>query len=206
VTNATSCSINNGIGDVTCADGSVNVSPASTTEYQFMAIGPGGREWLYVLVVVEPASTGSQTFNFTGAAQTFTVPAGVTQLTISAFGAQGGAGALGAPAGGLGGSVSAKITVTPGEILTINVGGVGGNGNNVGPVVGAGGFNGGASAGAGTIPGGGGGGASDVRQGGAGLANRVVVAGGGGGSGPLAQGGVGGAAAVSPELTARQAR
>jgi hypothetical protein len=31
--------------------------------------------------------TGSQTFNFTGAQQTFTVPAGVTSVTIQAFGA-----------------------------------------------------------------------------------------------------------------------
>ena len=190
ITNATSCSINNGIGEVTCADGSVTVSPTATTEYQLMVIGPGGREWMYVLVVFDG---GTQTFNFTGAAQTFTVPAGVTQVTISAFGAQGGAGAAGGPAGGLGGSVTARITVTPGEVLQVNVGGAGGAGNAAGPIVGAGGFNGGATAGAGTIPGGGGGGASDVRQGGVALANRVVVAAGGGGSGPLGTGGVGGA-------------
>ena len=187
ITNATSCSINNGIGSVTCADGSVTVSPTSTTEYQLMVIGPGGREWMYALVVFDG---GTQTFNFTGAAQTFTVPAGVTQLTITAFGAQGGAGAGGGLAGGLGGSASARITVTPGEVLTINVGGAGTSGAGGG----AGGFNGGGNAGAAIgNQAGGGGGASDVRQGGVALANRVVVAGGGGGSGPLATGGAGGA-------------
>ncbi|HEX6164408.1 MAG TPA: glycine-rich protein [Vicinamibacterales bacterium] len=186
VTNATSCSINNGVGDVTCADGSVNVSPTSTTEYQFMAIGPGGREWMYALVVFDG---GSLTFNFTGAAQTFTVPAGVTQVNITAYGAQGGAGAGAGPAGGLGGSVTARITVTPGEVLQVNVGGAGAAGAGGG----AGGFNGGGAAGAGAVQGGGGGGASDVRQGGVALANRVVVAAGGGGSGPVGTGGTGGA-------------
>ncbi|MBY0494982.1 MAG: hypothetical protein K2Y23_12275 [Cyanobacteria bacterium] len=182
IAGATTCSINNGVGGVPCADGSVVVAPTSTTEYQLMTVGPGGREWKYVTVVVESGVI----FNFTGAAQGFTVPAGVTSITVTAFGAQGGAGAGGGPAGGLGGSVQARITVTPGEVLTINVGGAG-------VAAGAGGFNGGGASGAAVSRGGGGGGASDVRRGGVGLANRVVVAGGGGGSGTLAGGGAGGA-------------
>ena len=38
------------------------------------------------------AATVTETFNFTNGAQTWTVPAGVTQVTIEVFGAQGGAG------------------------------------------------------------------------------------------------------------------
>ena len=38
------------------------------------------------------AQTNQQVFGFTGAAQTFTVPPDVCQVTVDAFGAQGGAG------------------------------------------------------------------------------------------------------------------
>jgi len=142
--------------------------------------------------------TGSQTFNFTGAAQTFVVPARVNLLTVTAFGAQGNrrdsGNGLPVPTrpGGLGGMVTATLAVTPGEILVITVGG-GGQDTNVG------GLNGGGSAGAA----GSGGGASDVRRGGT-LADRVVVAGGGGGGGfrgPFpsgADGGLGGGTTGGP--------
>jgi hypothetical protein len=116
-----------------------------------------------------------QTFTFTGAEQQFIVPAGVTCLTIQAFGAQGSDVAAG---GGEGGSIQATISVTPGETLFVYVGGQGQDGQN--DTGGAGGFNGGGRGGDGTLEGNGGGGASDVRQGGNGLNNRVVVAGGGG--------------------------
>lgn len=122
------------------------------------------------------------TFNYTGAAQSWTVPAGVTSVEVLAYGAQGGGNAW--AAGGLGGSAAATIPVTPGETLYLYVGGSG--------ILG--GFNGGGSCSGGTICGGGG--ASDVRRGGAELSNRVVVAGGGGGSAesenPLFVGGAGG--------------
>jgi hypothetical protein len=58
------------------------------------------------------------TFSYTGAVQTFTVPAGVTSLTISASGAQGG----GNTGGGLGALMSGDFTVTPGETINIVVG------------------------------------------------------------------------------------
>jgi hypothetical protein len=79
--------------------------------------------------------------------------------------------------------VSANIKVTPGEGLTVYVGGAGGLG--AGTTGGAGGFNGGGRGGDSAMDGsvGGGGGASDVRQGGSALGNRVVVAAGGGGAG-----------------------
>jgi hypothetical protein len=146
-----------------------------------------------VFLLPASASAFTLTFGFTGAAQTFTVPAGVTQVSVDAFGAQGGQ-AQDGPAGGLGGRAIATIAVTPGEVLQINVGGQPAAGNPA-----PGGFNGGGASGtasgAATLnSGGGGGGASDVRRGGTGLADRVVVAGGGGGGGgsSCSDGGTGG--------------
>ncbi len=80
-----------------------------------------------------PGATGTQTFNFTGTPQTFTVPAGVTSITIDALGAQGGGSFNGA--GGLGARMNATYAVTPGQVLTIIVGEqghlqVGGNAQN----------------------------------------------------------------------------
>jgi hypothetical protein len=121
----------------------------------------------------------SQTFNYTGAEQTFKVPARVKYVTVTAQGA----GSGGGTAGGL---VRATIPVTPGESLAVFVGGEPSGGYSDGTT---GGFNGGGDGGmgypssSGAYPNGGAG-ASDVRQGGDGLANRVVVAGGAGGGYP----------------------
>ncbi|MBX7240096.1 MAG: T9SS type A sorting domain-containing protein [Bacteroidia bacterium] len=151
------------------------VTPSGTTTYYAEAMFPGGG----------PAP-GSQTFNYTGSVQTFTVPTGVTAITIDARGAQG-ANALDRlitnANGGLGGRAQGTLTVTPGQVLNIYVGG---QGNTSG----TGGFNGGgngglSNAGSSCSGGyaGGGGGASDIRAGGTALTNRVIVAGGGGGAG-----------------------
>ncbi|MFN8242798.1 MAG: PKD-like domain-containing protein [Ferruginibacter sp.] len=137
-------------------------------------------------ITVTPTFTSgftSQTFNYTGGVQTFTVPPGVTSLNITCFGAQGENAAIGGT-GGKGASATGTLAVTPGQVLNIYVGGAGNGG--------IGGFNGGGNGGAmgntffgGTTPGNGpaGGGASDIRVGGTALANRVLVAGGGGGAG-----------------------
>ena len=116
----------------------------------------------------------TQTFNFTGVLQTFTVPACVSSLTISAYGSQGGTNSNSTTAGGLGGSTIGVLTVTAGQVLNIYVGGL--NGFNGG---GAGGVTSGSPLSGGGI----GGGASDVRVGGIALLNRVIVAGAGGGGG-----------------------
>jgi hypothetical protein len=72
------------------------------------------------------AQSGGNTvqFNFTGAAQSFTVPAGVSSLTVDVVGANG-AGFLPTNPPGFGGRVQASLPVTPGEVLTIMVGGGG---------------------------------------------------------------------------------
>jgi uncharacterized repeat protein (TIGR01451 family) len=139
------------------------------------------------MCVAGPTSTVC-TFSAPGA-DTFTVPAGVTQVTVVASGAQGGN--SGFSVGGKGGSASAALAVDPGEALAVNVGGVGPTGSALGPG-GDGGANGGGPGGDGNTAGpAGGGGASDVRQGGTSLLNRVLIGGGGGGAGGYDGGGGG---------------
>jgi hypothetical protein len=120
-------------------------------------------------------------FSYTGAAQSFVVPANVSALIIECWGAQGGdyynSGVTGV--GGYGGYAKGTVVVTPGETLQINVGG------KPAASTATGGWNGG---GAGYWNGsnfwsGPGGGATDVRRGGTALANRIMIGGGGGGSG-----------------------
>jgi hypothetical protein len=152
----------------------------------------------FVTVAAHPAGAAPVTVTFTntGAAQTFTVPAGVTQLAVDAWGAQGGDNAGGDA--GKGGRATATLAVTPGEVLQVNVGGRGGDtSTGVAP----GGWNGGGSGGNATpmdiffdASGGGGGGASDVRRrapasGQYSLRQRLLVAGGGGGAGYSIMGG-----------------
>lgn len=110
------------------------------------------------------------TFAYTGSTQTWTVPADVVKATLDLYGAQG----AGEGNGGLGGRATATIAVTPGDVITIVVGGTGGHPAFEGPT--AIGYNGG---GDGWHAGGG---ATDVRVGGTDLDDRVLVAGGGGGS------------------------
>ncbi|MEI6297150.1 MAG: hypothetical protein WCO84_05955, partial [bacterium] len=105
----------------------------------------------------------SQTFNYTGTMQTFTVPNGVYSVNIDCYGA-GGIGVNYTP--GKGGRAKGDLAVTPGQVLNLYVGG-----QSL--------FNGG---GAGQM-GANGGDATDVRLGGTALANRAIVAGGGGGAG-----------------------
>jgi hypothetical protein len=160
------------------------------------------------LVALSPAAradvdcqpSGSEvvcTFTYTGAAQSWTVPEGVTQATFEVSGAQGGWDARHSAQGGVGGMARATIDVTPDDTLQVNVGGAGADGVTGPPNAivagGAGGFNGGAAGGSGSLTGaGGGGGASDIRTGAFALAERIIVAGGGGGVG-VHNGGAGGA-------------
>ena len=126
-------------------------------------------------LLASPALATTETFNYTGAAQTWTVPAGVTSASFDLFGAQGGLISTNSP--GLGGHATATISLTAGDSIQVNVGGRG-EGFPSSTTAGAGGFNGGGN---GTAQGGGG--ASDIRIGGTTVNQRVLVAGGGGGSG-----------------------
>jgi hypothetical protein len=65
------------------------------------------------VLALSTTCTGTpQVFNFTGALQSFTVPAGVFQVTIDAAGAAGGGGSGGG--GGQGAELAASFAVTPG--------------------------------------------------------------------------------------------
>lgn len=139
------------------------------------------------------ASAATETFKYTGGEQTFTVPAGVFTIHVAAIGGRGG---KAANAGGDAAEVKGDLSVKPGEVLYIEVGGIGGGGSSP---VNPGGFNGGGEGA------GGGGGASDVRttprKEGLSPDTRLIVAGGGGGSGALGSegSGAGGAAGEAGE-------
>ena len=69
-------------------------------------------------------STGSQTFNYTGANQTFMLPAGCTTFTVKLWGAGGGGGAV-MPGGAGGYTVGSFSSMTSGTTFGIVVGGAG---------------------------------------------------------------------------------
>ncbi len=129
------------------------------------------------------------TFSYTGAMQTYTVPAGCLAIQVDVAGAQGGSGSWSNGTGGKGGRVQAVIAVTGGQVLNIFVGqqppssGCG-SGGAAGGNSGGGGQGGVGSSYYGQCGGAGGGGATDIRTGGAAALNtRLVVGGAGGGSG-----------------------
>jgi hypothetical protein len=68
-------------------------------------------------------STCTMSFSIEGSAQTFTVPDGVSALTVAVRGAQGGASRFGA--GGMGAAVSGVLPVSPHETLSVLVGATG---------------------------------------------------------------------------------
>ena len=120
----------------------------------------------------------------------FTMPVGYNAINITALaGASGGTGFSGANyggyrvAGGIGALVSGILYVTPGETITILVGGAGGEGMQYG--AGAGGYGGGGSGafgGAGGAGGAGGGGGRSAIQNASGIVD-LISAGGGAGAG-----------------------
>lgn len=119
-----------------------------------------------LMLVGDPttAAAAHQTFDEAGE-QMFTVPQSVDEIKIVATGAAGGS-LIGAGAGGVGAVVSGELSVTPGEVLYVEVGGAPSDEITPkekceGETLCVGGFNGGGNA----VPGdgAGGGGASDVR-------------------------------------------
>lgn len=136
---------------------------------------------------LKPVYTKFVRFDYTGAIQTWTVPAGVTKIFVDVAGAQGGSASP--YLGGKGGKVSGLLTVAAGDVLQITVGGQ--STTNI-AVYGFGG-NGGRSTSYGTIARAGGGlsaisTAAPVTQ-----ANALVIAAGGGGTATNSYAGNGGA-------------
>ncbi|MEA3184322.1 MAG: hypothetical protein QOJ74_799, partial [Ilumatobacteraceae bacterium] len=143
---------------------------------------------------VAASAVVTTTYSYTGSTQTFTVPAGVTSMTVTIKGGQGGVGggdSQGVPTpGGYQGVVTGVIAVNPGDVFTVAVGSGGGTGvssqgsapggsagNN--PLAGYDGATGGIAGPAGSSGGGGGSGAASVLK----LGATEIVAGGAGGNG-----------------------
>ena len=180
--------------------------PRSTWERLCHALAAGFLALAVVAALAPVARAGTQTATFasTGAEQTFTVPAGVSELHVVAVGGRGGPnGSL--ASGGFGATASADLPVSPGQVLYVEVGGSGAAGGPSGSgagMNGEGGFDGGGAGGQGPYSGGGGG-ATDIRTARAtapnSLASRLVVAGGGGGAAGVLDGGAAGASGPSPD-------
>ncbi|MFM2077642.1 MAG: hypothetical protein RJA49_1532 [Actinomycetota bacterium] len=141
--------------------------------------------------MVTPQSLGTLDFTYTGAPETWTVPAGITSIVATVCGASGENLLLGGSAHklsgrpGHGGCVTAAVRVAPGDVVNVRVGGH--------ATSDAGGWpDGGLMTCPGVFCGGGGGGSSDIRVGGDTLTDRVLVGGGGGGGGAGVLGGAGG--------------
>jgi hypothetical protein len=138
-----------------------------------------------------PACTGgvcTVKFAETGHVQSWTVPAGVTHITLTVAGGSGGNNSPATGTPGKGGVVIARLAVTPGQRLTVVVGGKGANGVTGSATGAAGGYGGGGAGGAtpaasASVEGGGGGGGSFVFAGTGASAKLLVAVGGGGGAG-----------------------
>ena len=187
----------------------VATSPACTTGVGVGGIGSttlattrGGNGCVVVKYFVNGAYE-YDTFNYTGADQTWTVPNGVTSATFYLLGAGGGGVPLGTTygSGGGGGFATGSYAVTPAQVLTVVVGQAGGG--VLGVLVSAncyrtvatygGGGRSGSCYGAGQAfdsRGSSGGGRSAVRL--SGSSTDLVTAGGGGGGGWTGNGAAGG--------------
>ena len=157
--------------------GSVDVTTVGTYTLTYSATDAAGNTGTASRTVAVYQSQ----FNYTGSVQTFTVPAGVTSISVDAYGASGSTNFYSGREG-KGGRVQTDLTVTPGETLNIYVGGTRNYAGYASSIY-SGGWNGGGNgpdpncSGVGSA----GGGATDIRIGGTALADRVIVAGGGGG-------------------------
>jgi hypothetical protein len=148
--------------------------------------------------------SGTASFAYTGADQTWTVPSSITKITVTIKGASGGNAS--SATGGTGASITTTIPVVPGDTLRLVVGAKGGDGVNGGTTnvtcpYGGGGYGGRGGGGSNYYSGAAGGGYSGIfKLNTISVSNALVVAGGGGGATTWPQGSVytnGGAAGTS---------
>ena len=168
------------IGNVAPASGtsfSATVSPSPVAGTCATTLSDGNGQ-------SQPVTLAYTGFVYTGAPQSITVPAGVTNIEVVAYGSEGGA--FSGITGGQGAEVDAIMPALGAQVLWIYVGG---NVSVTGAAP-AGGFNGGGVSFAGL-----GGGASDVRTSFNSLGSRLIVAAGGGGAGDAGPVGGGGGGA-----------
>ena len=177
------------VGWVTRGSGRALVFAGAAALSAMWALALAGSAAALASNCAQSGNTVTCTFDYTGGAQTWTVPHGVTSATFDVQGGQGGdvdpSPGVTVTTGGLGGEATAELPLRPGATITVVVGGQGGSVSGCeagGTGVGPGGFNGGAPGSDPSCPSAGGGGASDVRIGGSALSDRGLVAGGGGGA------------------------
>jgi hypothetical protein len=106
-------------------------SPRTVILLAFLMVGALG---FAAVNLSTPAQAFTASFTTGNSATTWTVPSGVTSITITILGAAGGTGgcdgrACGGNAGGFVGQVSGTLSVSAGSNLTINVGSGGSNGS-----------------------------------------------------------------------------
>jgi hypothetical protein len=151
-------------------DGSLGIDmvpdPEGQASFWIMAIGA---------VQESPRTYTSVTYNYTGSVQSWTVPDGVTEVTMSVAAGAGGSKISSSGQGGSGGRITGTVHVVPGDSYDVYVGGHGDDQSVVGwPNGGLGGSKPGNHAGNG-------GGASWMVLTGGAFTSAVLVAGGGGG-------------------------
>ena len=91
---------------------------ASGVDFSYTPLAAGSST--YYAEATSDVIAGSQTFSYTGAITTWTVPTGVNSISISAKGASGGYKSGFTP--GYGASMTGSFAVTPGQVLSILVG------------------------------------------------------------------------------------
>jgi hypothetical protein len=109
--------------------GTVNVNTPGTYTLTYTATDAAGN----TASASRKVNVYKSQFSYTGSAQTFTVPAGVTSISVNAYGGSGYYGTTGGHRkqtirGGKRGRVEADLIVTPGDVLYIYVGGEGSGG------------------------------------------------------------------------------
>ena len=109
--------------------GTVNVNTPGTYTLTYTATDAAGN----TASASRKVNVYKSQFSYTGSAQTFKVPAGVTSISVNAYGGSGYYGTTGGHRkqtirGGKRGRVEADLTVTPGDVLYIYVGGEGSGG------------------------------------------------------------------------------
>ena len=175
----------NSNGNLTTYTSDYYFSQSTMTDKRLAA---GNTYWFVMhTTITNVASITTQNFDYSGSSEPFVVPIGVSSITIELAGGSGGVGSY-ALRTGSGALVTATMTVTPGDILSVFVGGAGEVGQSVSDHLAPGGWNGGGdSTSVGYVGVGGsnsgGGGSSDIRINGSTWTDRILVAAGGGGYG-----------------------
>ncbi|WIB77003.1 glycine-rich protein [Curtobacterium sp. MCPF17_002] len=170
--------------DDAATKGSSKITQTSTSP-QYDTYGQWQYDETNQFQTVEWAIAPGHTFNYTGKADSYTVPTGVYSMDVTAIGGAGGAAGVSEPSPGA--KITGTIAVTPGEQLTVGVGGVGNDmWNNVtggwGLPIGSDSYSGGDGAPGASLSSGGGG-ASVIID--ASTGEPVVIAGGAGGAGDV---------------------